>query len=51
MKLAKSPGREGAHCALRPPFDHAGKPLTLRIGSIPFFLASERTRESDAGQR
>jgi hypothetical protein len=51
MKLAKSSGREGAHCVLRPPFDHAGKPLTLRIGSIPFVRAAERTRGSDAGQR
>ena len=36
---------------LRPPFDQAGKPLTLSIGSIPFVRAAERTSCRDAGQR
>jgi hypothetical protein len=51
MKSAKSCGRVGAHSGLRPPFDHAGKPLTLRTGSILFARALATARLTAAGQR
>src|SRR5919197_305114 len=51
MKSAKSRGSLGAQEESRPPFDHAGKPLTYRTGSIPVARTAFRKASRSSGQR